>query len=94
MHKVITHINMLRTFMKHLVFIQENVTLTITKQARQSVLTHSLPNNPFNQIASFTSLVITIYSASIVDKAIEHCRVAFQEMSQPPMVNGEYIACE
>ena len=52
----------------------------------QEVIPQSLEYKPLKQIASLQASEIAIYSASIVDKAIVACKLAFQLIAQPPMV--------
>ena len=54
-HKMIPHIKVLCPLMKHLIFCEENSTLTITKTMVICKLSLSSPNSPFNQITSLLS---------------------------------------
>src|SRR6266498_3150310 len=84
---VIPHINMLCSFMKHLIFCKTDSTMAITKySSARCNPAKSLVYKPLNQIASLYASEIAIYSASVVDKATVACKLAFQLTAQPSMV--------
>ena len=65
-HKMILHINVFCPIMKHLIFCEENNTLTITKNYGNLQIFLSSPSSPFNQIAFLQASIIAMYSASVV----------------------------
>ena len=74
---MISHINVLGPFMKHLIFNQTNSTLAAQCIVVQEVIPQSLEYKPLNQIASLQASEIAIYSAYVVDIAIVACKLAF-----------------
>ncbi len=42
-------------------------------------------------MASFVACVLTMYSASVVDRTIVGCRLLFQEMAPPPIMNTNLV---
>src|SRR5438105_12396334 len=83
---VVPHINMLCSFIKHLIFCKTDSTLLSQNIVVQDVTPQSSVYKPLNQIASLHASEIAIYSASVVDKATIACKLAFQLTAQPPMV--------
>ena len=62
-------------------WLSQNTTISVSSCYKQTSRT-----KPFNQIASFIAFVPTIYSASIVHKAIIDYKIDFQLMTQPDSV--------
>jgi carbon starvation protein CstA len=49
------------------------------------------PNSFMSFVIHMASLVLAMYSASVVDKAIVGCRLLLQEMAPPPIMNTNHV---
>lgn len=82
---MIPHINILCLLIKFLILCKNN-SITVTKDCRYLKVSIDFTKQSHLPHSFFISLVIAMYSASIVDNITVFCKVAFQLIVQLPIV--------